>query len=378
MKKKILHIIYRTDIIWWVENFLLTLLNSKKNDDIIVQLYNHKNNTWIKNKILSLKENLHSYNPIILLYQLFSRAIKYKKICKKNNIYTSISHWDSLNLSNIISKILFWNKSKIYIFLHNSLSFYTNSGSFVYKYLFAYLYPKADKVITISEEMSLELRSKWYNNIETLYNPLNFDNIEILKNESLWKDNKIFNNSKKSFITIARLEKVKNIEFLIDIFNEFNKKNKGYQFLIIWDWKQKENLEKSINKKWNKNIKLLWRQDNVYKFLNKSDYFLFSSLNEWFWRVLIESLSCGIPVLTHDFKYWAREIIRNNQNFKNCENIETHENWILVPYMNKKNFLEAMMKITKINFDKNKIKNNIEKYNIKKLQKNWEFILNNK
>lgn len=377
MKRNVLHIIYRTDIIWWVENFLSTLLNSKKNDDIIIQLSDYKNNIWITNRILNLKENLHSYNPIILLYQIILRAFKYKKICEKEKINISISHWDSLNLSNIISKIIFRNKSKIYIFLHNSLSFYTNSGSFLYKYLFNYFYPKADKIITISEEMTIKLKNKWYNNIEILYNPLKFNDIEILKNEPLLENNKIFNNSKKSFITIARLEKVKNLKFLIDIFNEFNKKYKGYQFLIIWDWKERKNLKELINKKWNKNIELLWKQNNVYKFLYKSDYFLFSSLNEWFWRVLIESLACSIPVLTHDFKYWAKEIIRNNQNFKRCKSIEIHENWILVPYMDKNSFLEAMIKITKINFDKNKIKNNIEKYNIKKLQKNWEFILNN-
>lgn len=375
MGKKILHIIYQTNIIWWVEKFLSTLLVFSKNKDLLVQVYNKKNNTWIKNNIISLDEKIHSYNPLILLYQTFSRAIKYKKICKKENIEYSISHWDSLNLSNILSKILFWNKSNIYIFLHNSLSFYTNKWSSVYKYLFDYFYPKADKIITISQEMSVELKNKWWKNIKTLYNPIDIHQIENLKKEPLWNYQKYFQNWKKTFITISRLEKVKNINFLIECFNDFNQINKDYQFLIIWEWKEKNNLQKIINSTWNQNIILLWEQNNVYKFLSSSDYFIFSSLNEWFWRVLIESLACGIPVLTHDFKYWAKEIIRNNNDFTNCEDIEIHENWILTPYLKKDIFIEWMKEIILNNFNKNKITNNIEKYNIKNLEKNWELIL---
>jgi glycosyltransferase involved in cell wall biosynthesis len=377
MKKNILHIIYQTNIIWWVETFISTLLSWSKNKDILVQVYNKKNNTWIKNRIINLWEKIHSYNPFILLYQTFKRAFQYKNICKAENIDISISHWDSLNLSNIISKVLFKNKSKIYIFLHNSLSFYTNKGSSIYKYLFNYFYPKADKVITISKEMALEFKRQWYKNIETLYNPIDFKYIDKLKNEDIWEYEKIFQTNKKTFITIWRLEKVKNIEFIINSFNIFNKENKDFQLIILWDWKEKNNLEKIVNKIWNKNIYLIWKQDNVYKFLNKSNYFLFSSLNEWFWRVLIESLACNTPILTHDFKYWAKEIIRNNNNFSECNKIEVHENWILTPYMDKESFIKWIDLITKTNFDKNKIKSNIEKYNIENLNKDWEKIINN-
>ncbi len=377
MRKNILHIIYQTNVIWWVEMFLQSILNSSKNNDILVQVYNKKNKTWIKNKIINLNEKIHSYNPIILIYQVISRAFKYKKICKLNDINISISHWDSLNLSNIISKILFRNKSKTYILLHNSLWFHSNKSSFIYKYFFKYLYPKSDKIITVSKELELNLKNKWYKNVETIYNYLDFKKIEKLKGEKLWKYENLFNLQKKTFITVSRLEEVKNIKFLIEAFDEFNKKNKAYQFLIIWDWKQKQKLQELIENIKNKNIKLLWEQKNIYKFLNKSHYFLFSSFSEWFWRTLIESLSCGIPVLTHDFKYWAREIIRNSYIFNECLKTEIHENWILSPYLNKKEFLKSMKKITQINFSKTKIKNNIKKYDIKNLEKDWEYILNN-
>lgn len=378
MKKNILHIIYQTNIIWWVENFLSAFLSFSKNNDLLVQVYNKKNNTGIKNRILNLNEKLHSYNPIILLYQTFSRAIKYNNICKKEKINISISHWDSLNLSNILSKIFFWNKSSIYIFLHNSLSFYKNKWSFIYKYLFNFLYPKADKIITISEEMTLELKSRWYKNIHTLFNPIDLENIEKEKKEGLWNYKNIFNSDKKTFITIWRLDKVKNIKFSIKTFDIFNKENPNFQFLIIWDWKERESIQSIINKTNNKNIILIWRQNNVYKFLNRSDYFLFSSLNEWFWRVLIETLACWIPILTHDFKYGAKEIIRNNNDFTECKKLELHKNWILVPYLNEYIYIKWMELISKNKFDKSKIYNSIQKYDVKKLSEKWKLILNNK
>jgi hypothetical protein len=48
-----------------------------------------------------------------------------------------------------------------------------------------------------------------------------------------------------------------------------------------------------------------------------------------------------------------------------------------VPYLNKKLFIDAMEEITKVKFEKDKIRNNIERYNIEKLNKNWESIINN-
>jgi len=372
MKKNVLHIIYQTNIIWWVENFLSTLLSFSKNEDILVQVYDKENKTWIKNKIINLSEKIHSYNPIILLYQTFSRALKYKRISNTEKIDISVSHWDSLNLSNILSKILFWNKSKVYIFLHNSLSFYTNKWSFVYKYLFNFFYPKADKVITISKEMGDELKEKWYTNIETLYNPIDFEKIEVLKTEKLWEYKSLYD--KKTFIIVSRLEKVKNIDFLIDSFIEFNKTNENFNLIIVWTWSEENNLIKKA--KDISNIHFIWFQKNFYKFLYNSDYFLFWSNNEWFWRALIESLSCNTPILTHDFKYWAKEIIRNNNDFSKCINMEIHENWILIPYLNKKLFISGMEKLSKISFDKKIIRNNIETYNLETQNKKWELILN--
>jgi hypothetical protein len=46
--------------------------------------------------------------------------------------------------------------------------------------------------------------------------------------------------------------------------------------------------------------------------------------------------------------------------------------------MDKNKYLEAMNIIIKTNFDKNKIRDNIEKYNIINLEKNWKLILKNK
>jgi glycosyltransferase involved in cell wall biosynthesis len=377
MKKNILHVIYQTNIIWWVETFLSTLLSRSKNKDILVQVYNEKNKTLIKNDIINLNETIHSYNPFILLYQIFNRAIKYKQICNNQNISISVSYWDSLNISNILSKILFLNKSNIYIFIHNSLDYYTNTGSFIYKYLFQFLYPKADKVIATSQEMYMELKKKWYKNLDVLYNPLDIKEINKAQDEDLWTYEKLFNNNFKTFITVWRLEEVKNIDYLINNFHTFNKTNTGFQLIIIWDGLKLKFLKKLVSQLWNKNIHFLWKQNNVYKFLKKSDYFIFSSLNEWFWRVLIESLACWTPVLTHDFKYWAKEIIRNNENFSKCINIEINQNWILTPYLDKQLFIEAMEKITTIKFNKDHIRNNIEKYNIEKLHKNWESIITN-
>jgi len=373
--KKIFHITYQTHIIGWVERFLEALLSVSKHNETLLTLYHGTNNTGITRNILSLKEKNKSYNPIILIYFTIKRAYLCKKNCSKNKIDICMSHGDSLNLSNILSKIIFRNKSKVVIFLHNSLSFYNNFWSKAYKYLFDALYPKADKLITIYHEMEEELKSYWYKNTAMVYNPLDLESIDKLKTEDLWEYKHIFKNKKTTFITTGRFEEVKNIRFLIECFEQHHIKNPQSQFIIVWEGSLKWGLQNSIAN--HSDIHILPYQENIYKFLFAADYFIFSSLNEWFGRVLIETLSCWVPVLSHDFKYWAKEIIRNKNDLSRCTKIEIHNNGVLTPYLNKRDFIKSMNIIANTKFDKSKIRSNILKYSLENSIKNYNKIIKN-
>ncbi len=267
---------------------------------------------------------------------------------------------------------------KIIIIIHNS--FDKKLLWLPLYYLCKISYKYSDEIITVSEELSNNLlKSINKKNIKTIYNPFDFEKINIIKNEKIENNiEKIFNNWKINFCNIARLSSNKKQDLIIDYFYEYYKNNKNIQLFFIWEWdkKYKNIITKKINYYWlNNSIFFLWHKNNVYKYLNKMNYFLFASKNEWFWRTLIDSLACNIPILSHDYNYWAKEIIRNNNNLSKCEKIEIHTNWILTPYMDKESFIKWMELITKTNFDKIKIKSNIKKYNIENFNKNWKLIL---
>ena len=381
--KKVLHINSQFEIIWWMEKYIENFYNSLYNyfDVKIFKFYKWKNNSKIKNSNITSIELDICKSFLCKTLDLYRISKKIAEHTRDKNIDHSISHWDFCNIFNILSKG-FWNKSEVIIVIHNSVD--RKTIWIIWFIITKIIYRFADKVICVSKELQENIENNFWikkEKITTIYNPFNFTEIDELKKEEL-EDNilEVINNWKINFCHVARIEWYKKQDFLIDCFWEYlEKNNKEAQLFIIWDWNYKKQLEKIIkDKKLEKNIFLLWYKNNIYKYIYKMNYFLFTSSWEWFWRTLIDSLSCNIPILTFDYKYWAKEIIRNNNDLSECKNIEIHENWILTPYMDKEKFVKAMDLITKANFNKNKISKNIQKYNIENFNEAWKLILNNK
>lgn len=377
--KKILHINPQLEIIWWMERYIEQFYMSfcHKYDIYALSLEKHNINLNIpKEKIFSLNEGINN-SLIGKIKKLFFRSRNIANFCNKNNIDISISHWDIANLFNILSK-LFFNKAKIIIILHNA---FDKNLLWTPLYLLCkFFYRYADEIISVSKELTGDIKKQVSTDkIKTIYNPFDFEKIEILKNEKIEERlEKIFNNWKINLYNLSRLVKNKNQDILIDYFNEYYKINKNIQLFFIWDWDENyKNLliEKVKNYNLENSIFFLWFQNNVYKYISKMNYLLYVSEYEGFPRVLIDSFILWVPVLTNDFKFSAKEAIRNNENFSECSDIEVHENGILTPYMDKEKYLEAMQLLVKTKFNKEKIIENAKKYNIENFKKEWNLIL---
>jgi len=111
----------------------------------------------------------------------------------------------------------------------------------------------------------------------------------------------------KSFLYLGRLEEVKNLLFLITIFNEL----KDYNLTIIGDGSIKKDLQKAsspniifLDSIPNKNL------GNVFKNYN---IFILPSISEPWGLVVEEALYFGLPVIVSQ-NCGSRELIINNQN----------------------------------------------------------------
>ena len=151
---------------------------------------------------------------------------------------------------------------------------------------------------------------KWYNKnfptVKTIVSPIiqKEERIISIINDAQPISMKYLNqfnlNEKSILLFVGRLVKVKNLEFLIEVFSRYTEKNKNVVLLLIGDGDKKSGLTERV--------KMLNLQDNVifagrfeneelYAWYRIADYFILPSISETFGAVVNESLIAGVPVL---------------------------------------------------------------------------------
>lgn len=75
---------------------------------------------------------------------------------------------------------------------------------------------------------------------------------------------------------------------------------------------------------------------NPYKFLKNADIFVFPSVREGFGNVLIEALSCGLPVISSNCKYGPSEILSNRTHNSDNSSILFSRYGVLIPSLKSK------------------------------------------
>ena len=118
-----------------------------------------------------------------------------------------------------------------------------------------------------------------------------------------------------SLISIGRLTKQKNFNFLIETFYLLIKKYKNLNLIILGDGEEKKQLEEKINKlNLQKKVFLIGYKNNIFPYLLNSKIFVLSSLWEDPGFVLIEAGISNVPVMSSNCPNGPIEIIENNRN----------------------------------------------------------------
>jgi glycosyltransferase involved in cell wall biosynthesis len=159
---------------------------------------------------------------------------------------------------------------------------------------------RADKIRVVGERIKQSLFSLGVAENKITVRPVQNDP-ELIKNLPVvinLRDK--YRGYEKIFLVLGRLDPVKNICWLVDIFKEVAKK-KNYLLLIVGRGLEENNIRKQIarNNLSDNVILQNWTED-PYSYLKTADCVLFPSLSEGYGLVPMEASIIGTPVIMTD------------------------------------------------------------------------------
>lgn len=161
---------------------------------------------------------------------------------------------------------------------------------------------KYDQVVILTEE---DKRTNWGNN----------KNLSVIPNPSRFRPDSPSCLKEKRILSIGRLAFEKNFASLIRAFSLVSKRFPDWQLDIYGEGPEYSSLLSEIN-----SFGLMGRTNlkgtssDIQKEMLSSSIFVLSSTFEGFSLVLLEALSCGLPVLSYSCPYGPKEIISNGVN----------------------------------------------------------------
>jgi glycosyltransferase involved in cell wall biosynthesis len=153
---------------------------------------------------------------------------------------------------------------------------------------------KANALISVSSSLADSIQ-------RVLNQDLNFKIIPNMVDTSFFvPDEKRKSEKKVSFFALGNLRSSKGYDFLIESFHKAFQKNKSIELKIGGEGPEREKLESLIQEYGlDSSVKLLGgcKRDDVLEQMQKADFFVHPSDYETFGVVLIEAMSCGLPVI---------------------------------------------------------------------------------
>lgn len=156
---------------------------------------------------------------------------------------------------------------------------------------------KIDKPIACSETVSKKILNNRNISIDYIRNGIDLkENINITNEIS--KEDLGIDINQIVLVFCGYLSKRKNVKFIIDAFEK--SKRKDLSLLILGDGEEFKTIYERCKN--NKNIFIVGRVDNPYRYLKCADYFISASISEGLPLAVMEGLSYGLPALLSDIE----------------------------------------------------------------------------
>lgn len=245
------------------------------------------------------------------------KIISIARLIKKNKPDIVFSLLSDTNVITILARSLSGVHSKVIVSERNhpTLSLKNDLYGGITKFLMRYCYPKAERIIAISQGIKKDLLENFNlpgGKIEVIYNPVDIAEIERLSAEEI--NHPWFNDELPIIISIGRLTKQKGHSYLIKVFS-IVRQSLPCRLIIIGTGEEEETLVNMVNALGLKNdVEFLGFQRNPFKYMARSSLFISASRYEGFGNVLVEAMALGLPVISTDCPSGPAEIIEHGKN----------------------------------------------------------------
>ena len=274
------------------------------------------NNSFLK-KILGKKIEfitLRARRTILSILQLKKLILKnYNN--KKFKKVILVSNQNYANLVCLFATYNMKNIKKILIERNHldELSTYFSVKEFIkknfLKLLIKIFYPKADKIIGISQKLSIDLQKFINKKVTTIYNPAFDKNINQLAKKRI----KYLPKS-DYIINVSRFTKRKDHRTTLLAFSEVSKTFKNIKLVLIgYGTEMKNIIDLSKILKINNKLIIIKKCKNPYPFIKKAKLLIHTSIYEGFCNVLVEGIMLNTPVISTNCNSGPSEILLNGK-----------------------------------------------------------------
>ncbi len=216
---------------------------------------------------------------------------------------------------------------------------------------------KLDTLVVLTKKDELDWK-KTHKNIVQIYNPVYTEQT---------KEAQLTNNVA---IAVGKLDPQKGFDMLIDCWKQISEKNPSWILNIWGQGELKEYLQKKIMLvNLEHKVFLKGSSSEIHKHYLDSSLLLMTSRFEGFPMVLLEALSCGLPIIAYDCEHGPSELVDNGYNGYIIPDFDESE------FVEKADFLINNHDIRK-SFGKNSLRKS-QDFSFIKIMNQWDTLFHN-
>jgi glycosyltransferase involved in cell wall biosynthesis len=277
-----------------------------------------------------------TWNIFKLTGNFIRKIVRLAVVIRKTDPDIVFSLLTSTNITVILAKVLSRVRCKMIVseHTHPSVNLRNEPYGGITKHFMKYIYPKADRIIAVSEGVKkdlIEVSGLSKEKIKVIYNPVDIEEIETLSREE--PDHPWFHEGLPIIVSMGRLTKEKGYPYLIKAFSTV-RQSLPCRLLIIGKGEDEGNLARMVKALGVEgDVQFLGFQKNPFKYMARSSVFVLSSLYEGLGNVIVEAMALGLPVISTDCPSGPSEII------------EDRKNGLLVPVKDEKALTQAIVDV---------------------------------